>query len=616
MSSGWQLVLIKCRREPRIIALILALVRIAICFWPQTGYIHPDEFFQSSDIIGGNYFKSRIQPVWEFTTDKPIRSMLIPSLLNSVAFKLVTNIKREHSAYWLLVAPRLIYTLLSFVVDYCLYKLCQYYSSRGLWYLPVSIIFQSSFVCLGCMTRTFSNVPEVVLFAILLVVVCRLIRPRFRIVFVTPTRSRPAHETVKRSTQLTSSILIGFIVTLGLFNRPTFPCFALVPLIYWFIESLKRNSHNIGLTMWRVLLPVAISSTMTLILLTTFDTYYYKDLETIKTAVSYLVGLKFNLFYKHLQSNWILTPYNFIRYNTNVNNLAKYGLHAPYIHMLVNIPFAFNILGLMFYAKLITLMVGAGVYRLIFSTHRVYALMILSTLTSTILLSFIPHQEFRFLLPLIVPLTYAFAFNVYTSNRWLSVWLSFNLLILIFYSSIHQSGVTKATLTLDPLIKSYVASETRKNSTLVDVVAFRCYLGPTYQWNVPAQDERFRFDLQDTIDDFHESVESRLALSMSRQVHRPEFDNHKLFIMLPRLYVKQLLDHLKLNYAEKVTDIRVIKEYNYHFSGEELRTSVAHIQKFGLSWSSLNEAFGFSLLNANIEISDLNDEPNHQQAAR
>lgn len=597
MTSGWHLVLIKCKYEPRIIPFLLAFLRIAICFWPQTGYLHPDEFFQSTDISAGRYFESNVQRVWEFTVDKPIRCMLIPNILNTIAFKLATLFQSNPSAYLLLVAPRLVYTLLSFTVDACLYKLCQYYSSRGLWYLPVSIIFQSSFVCLGCMTRTFSNVPEVVLFAILLVVVCQLIKPRFRILFVTPTRSTPVNERIKTSTQLTSSLLIGIIVTLGIFNRPTFPCFALVPLLYWFAESLKRNSYDISLTIKRVLLPVVISATLSVILLTSYDTVYYKGFQTVKDLLHYLLELNINQFYSHLCSNWIVTPYNFIKYNTDVDNLAKYGLHSPYMHMLVNIPFAFSVLGVKFYGKLVDLMMGSGVYRLVFSAHRIYALMLLSTLTSTILLSFIPHQEFRFLLPLIVPLTYAFAFNVYASNKWLSIWLLFNFILITFYTTIHQAGVIRASLDLDPILRSYITKDSIKNATLVDVMAFRCYLVPSYQWNIPKEDNRFRLDLHDTIEDFHESVDLRLGASLARHLDYSSYD-HKLFIMLPHLYVKQFENYMKGQFLSNVTNLRTLKQYAFHFSGEEFHTSIDHIRKFGLK--GVKEAFGFTLMQADL----------------
>ena len=597
MSSAWQLVLIRCKCEPRIIPILLAILRLAICFWPQTGYMHSDEFFQSSDVSAGYYFKSNTQQVWEFVTDQPIRCMLIPSLLNFIAFKLATLLQQKPSAYLLLIAPRLIYTLTSFIIDACLYQMCQCYSSRGLWYLPISIVFQSSFVCLGCLTRTFSNVPEVVIFSMLLVVVCRLIKPRFRILFVTPTRSQPAHEQVKKSTQWISSISIGLLTVLGTFNRPTFPCFSLIPLLYWLAESFRRNSHNVRLTVQRALVPLAVSAAISSFLLISYDTAYYRGFNTIKDPLDLAVRLQFKQAYWYILNHWVVTPYNFIRYNTNVENLSKYGLHSPYVHMLVNVPFAFSVLGLMFYGKLINLMAGSGVYRFLFNTHRVFALMLLTVLTSTILLSFIPHQEFRFLLPLIVPLVYVFAFNIYASNRWLTLWVMYNLIIIYFYSQVHQSGVIRAALDLDPILKSH--QQTAANSTLVDVIALRCYLVPSYQWNIPNDDHRFRFHLQDTFEDFDRGIEVKLSSALDRQL---EFEDHSLkhrvYFMLPELYVQHLREFLRDSFPRAIVELKSLKSYTAHFSGEEFQNSIEHLRKHGLR--GLAKAFGFALMEADL----------------
>lgn len=609
-ASAWQLVLIKCKYEPKVLLFILGLVRIIICFWPQTGYLHPDEFFQSTDIYGGHYHKSQVQPVWEFITDSPIRCMLMANAFNNIAFRLANLLsKGQPSAYLLLVTPRLIYTLASFSIDVCLYKLCKYHSSRGLWYLPISLVFQTSFICLSCLTRTLSNVIEVIIFSFLLVVVCQLIRPRFRILFVTPTRSLPTHERVKTSTQLTSSILVGVLVTLGTFNRPTFPCFALVPMLYWLTESFKRNAYNARLNIQRVLVPVALSSGLTALVLSAYDTVYYTgSTQTLVDIYKSLISFKFYELYGIFITRWILTPLNFIKYNTNVDNLELYGLHSPYIHMLVNVPFAFNVLGLMFYYKILELMTGSGMYRLLFSTHRIYALMLLSVLTSTILLSFIPHQEFRFLLPLIVPLAYTFAYNIYASNTWLSLWLVGNLLITYFYASVHQSGIIRASLDLDPLLKSFARQDPSANMTLVDVTAFKSYLGPTYQWNIPADDYRFNFQQQDTIEDFSESISEKVSASLER--HQSKYPTHeqKLYFMLPSIFVKQLDNYLQEHYPRILSRLHLLEQYAPCFSGEELGASLDHLKEFG--WRNWRDAFGYCLLESDlIHSHDEHEEP-------
>lgn len=600
MESRWRSVLSKCKYEPKIIPILLALLRLLLCFRPQTGYLHPDEMFQSADIIAGGYFDSKINPAWEFQTDRPIRCMLIPHLLNWLAFRVATLLRPQPSAYLLLVAPRLAYTLVSFIVDLCLYKLCQYYSSRGLWYLPVSVVFQSSFICLGCMTRTLSNNIEVVIFSLLLVCVCRLIRPRFRILFVRHGRSSPAFEQVKSSKQLLSSISIGFLISLGTFNRPTFPCFACVPMLYWIVESFKRNSMNYNLTIRRALIPLSISFMITSICISAYDTVYYRGFGSLSKMYLSLSKMDVEDFSKELKDKWILTPYNFFVYNTNSDNLAKYGLHVPYMHTLVNGPVYFNILCLMFYGKLISLLVGSGIYRLIFSSHRIFSLMLLSASGAIILLSFIPHQEFRFLLPIVAPLAYAFAFDIYTNNKLFSAWILINAVLVIFYSEIHQAGVLKSTLDLDPIVKSF--KESSDGQQVLYIIALRCYTVPTYLWNIPKMDNRFEIDSRSSFGDFGESLDSKLNAIHNKS---DEFRNQSisLYMMLPTLYenlLRDRLDQMDLFFSSRLS---VIKHYVPHFSGEDVSLSFDRIMRYG--FGDYFKAFGFSLVHFKLDHQDI-----------
>lgn len=603
MSSRWQVALLSCKYEPRIIPLLLALVRVAICFWPQTGYMHPDEMFQSPDIIGGRYFNSKIEPAWEYKTDRPIRFMLITQTLNTLAFKLATSISTKPSAYLLLVAPRIIYTLISFIVDLCLYKLCQYYSSRGLWYLPVSIIFQSSFICLGCMTRTLSNSIEVVLFSILLVAVCRLIRPRFHVVFVTQGRRSPAFEQIKRSKQLMSSIIIGVVISIGTFNRPTFPCFAIMPMGYWIVESVKRNSMSFHLTIRRALIPFALSFLVSSLLFSAYDTAYYKGPQTVSNILDMALKYKFEELFIALKRDWVVTPYNFFVYNSNSENLKQYGLHMPYVHTIVNGPVYYNILCILFYGKMISLLVGNGVQRLIFSSHRIYALMLLSTFVSITLLSFVPHQEFRFLLPIIVPLAYMFAFEIYTSNKLLSLWLLINFILLIFYSTIHQVGVIKSVLDLDPIVKSHIAeNQSNGSQKIMNIVALRCYHVPTYLWNIPNTDEGVNLDVIDSFDSFDQSIEkkiSRIRMSFDfvddTSNDDPQQKYSLVYIMMPSVYEDNLKNYLNKHIRPSISySINLIKRYAPHYNDEDLDLSLAMLKEKG--YKGLDEAFGFSLL--------------------
>lgn len=604
-----------------LVPIILAFVRILICFLPQTGYIHPDEMFQSVDIIGGRFFDSNIIPAWEFETNKPIRCMLIPYLLNSLSFKIAQLIKDEPSAYMLLAIPRLIYTLLSFIVDICLWKICRYYSSRGLWYLPVSVIFQSSFVCLGCMTRTLSNTIEVILFALLLLMVCLLIKPRFRILFVNPNgRASPAFERMKSSKQLLSSLSIGVLLSIGLFNRPTFALFAVIPILYWLCESYRRNLSNVKLTFARAVTPLCLAFILTSFAQCAFDTYYYKGFQTIDETFRLLTSQQYDKFIYNIISEWVLTPYNFIRYNSAVENLSNYGLNPPYFHLLVNGPVYFNILALLFYGRLVSLLVGSGMYRLIFITHRVFALMILSTLTPIILFSFIPHQEFRFLMPIIIPLTYAFAFNIYKSNKLSTLWTLINITLVIFYAFVHQAGVLRCVLYLDPMIKSTLSTPDINSSTnMINILAFRSYPIPTYMWNVPSNDTRFYVDTLDTFNDFDRALDAKITKLLSTQtlndnndvVNLLEHDKDtnvttvltSIYLMLPTIYEDHLSKSLKSQQGSLFDSytLRDIRKFVPHFSGEDLDMCLQLLHKEG--FRAIKKAFGFSLLHLNISNS-------------
>lgn len=55
-------------------------------------------------------------------------------------------------------------------------------------------------------------------------------------------------------------------------------------------------------------------------------------------------------------NNFVVTPVNFLKYNTNMKNLQTHGLHPRTLHVLVNVPLLFSILGivaLLRFAKMI-----------------------------------------------------------------------------------------------------------------------------------------------------------------------------------------------------------------------------------------------------------------------
>lgn len=45
-------------------------------------------------------------------------------------------------------------------------------------------------------------------------------------------------------------------------------------------------------------------------------------------------------------NNFVVTPVNFLKYNMNIKNLETHGLHPRFLHLLVNIPLLFSVLGI------------------------------------------------------------------------------------------------------------------------------------------------------------------------------------------------------------------------------------------------------------------------------
>jgi GPI mannosyltransferase 4 len=191
------------------------------------------------------------------------------------------------------------------------------------------------------------------------------------------------------------------------------------------------------------------------------DTYYFTPDFTFDSTVS----------------RPVITPWSNFKYNVNVLNLAEHGLHPPWTHLLVNLP---CLLGP---ALLIPVIAPQPLRTSIKSLMG--NICFLCSISGLILLSSRPHQEFRFLLPIIplllvslsqflppdpfTPFTYTKLKPASTSRSgispkadhssprrigpknakryrvWYFVWITFNLIAGIFMGSLHQSAIVPIT---------------------------------------------------------------------------------------------------------------------------------------------------------------------------
>ncbi|KAG5451612.1 alpha 1,2 mannosyltransferase [Clonorchis sinensis] len=232
--------------------------------------------------------------------------------------------------------------------------------------------------------------------------------------------------------------------TWAIFLRFTYPLFIL-PLAVAEIVALWRKSRVLSLLPCSFAILVAALSLHLCLLV---DTAYYK-----------------NRSFSQLYSNWSLSdlvcvPCRFFAYNSNSTHLAEHGLHPRYLHLLVNLP-------------LITgpVVVLLALYppKQFFSVHCLFWLCALVPLA---ILSTVPHQEARFLMPLIPFVTIlaghrleALLASPRKSNLfhlWRSKWGTFfsfcwfiqQTILLLLFGTLHQGGLVRYFKSLQPPVSS------------------------------------------------------------------------------------------------------------------------------------------------------------------
>ncbi|XP_057381418.1 GPI mannosyltransferase 4-like [Daphnia carinata] len=425
--------------------LLLCFVRIVLTLLPQTGYIHPDEYFQSTEILAGRIFKLETYTPWEFNTSLPIRSMFLPVLTIGGPYSLMKLAKDWWNfdvlqPYLLVTIPRIMMTALSFLSDMFIYKMCLNNNTRPWSTLK---IWASSHVTLVFLSRTFSNSIELVLFSALLYFVSssmkltdRYIRREIeledqykkaanaveRVNIVKMQKKIPLHK-------YNHSFWIGALFALGVFNRPTFMLYALVPMFFWMQRGMFLR--KVGLSDFHdrmsSLVPTFIIMAMVIV---ASDTLFYRGWSQMTVG------------------QVVMTPLNFIAYNMDQSNLARHGLHPWYLHSAVNVPMLFNVLGLgglyLVSRALVVLVISPWTSKP--NLFDFNGLLIFSFAVPLMALSLTPHQEPRFLLPLLVPLVlllgpFLLRRQGFSAKAMRSFWYAGNVVCVLFFGFFHQGGI-------------------------------------------------------------------------------------------------------------------------------------------------------------------------------
>lgn len=283
----------------------------------------------------------------------PIRSIVVPYIIYKIPMNLYRLLSMYvyyftgldiRTPYMVFIVPRLVMCLISFVNDWSLYQTCHEYGLRT----DIRLLaLASSFVTIVFATRTFSNSIEMALCSLLLYTVANCMVHTNSVIFqrefldekfkacktpvervkVNKIRSHlPAHTIHK-------CYIVSTIFVIGLFTRPTFLFFGTPIVFFWMVRGLGTKTVSFWDFNYRFFSLLACGIPVLLLFIVADSMYYgfltLSDIEYVEFGIN----------------NFVVTPLNFIRYNINPANTADHGVHPRYLHLLVNIPLLFNVLG-------------------------------------------------------------------------------------------------------------------------------------------------------------------------------------------------------------------------------------------------------------------------------
>ncbi|KAJ8683628.1 hypothetical protein QAD02_019420 [Eretmocerus hayati] len=589
---------------------VFALLRIASNFIPQNGYIHPDEFFQYIEVASGDSFDIDVNKPWEFNVTFPVRNSLFPHMCVRIPYLILGSLSPHceyyfgfslKSPYYLVLFPRILMTVLSFICDYCLYKICLIFHEP---YVNRLTIFASSYVMLVYSTRTFSNSVEMIFTSILLYHVSRCIEFSNKVVLQSDYLADKYYRAttgVERTKlyklrmslpphSLNDCLLLATIAVCGMFNRPTFIAFAFIPIFFWLQRGL--GSRSVGFLDFhiRIFMFVLCGVPMVLFLIL-YDSLYFGYLTAEEIG-------KFEI----SMNNFVVTPLNFLRYNVITDNLKNHGLHPRFLHFLINIPLLFNILGIIGILTFIKMLNSGlrGRWLELPKIQNIESLMMASFVVPVMLLSIFPHQEPRFIIPVLLPLVFLFTdsikdptssavkvadndrtipvkLNKKSTNQLINIWYFFNILFAVFYGFIHQGGVLPLTTHLSKELKA------KPELTHIHYFSSHTYSLPTGLLHLRNTKKTYKSDSGHKYilaQDFHmnemgtknvESIYNRISLAILDYEETLEVKKipYRLYYALPSSFYNEFIEYAANNHTSNLK-INQIQSFYPHISMEKL----------------------------------------------
>lgn len=291
---------------------------------------------------------------WEFNNTMPIRSIVVPYIVYKIPlnlFRLISMYVRYFlnmdicTPYTIFILPRLVMCIISFLNDWSLYRTCVLY---GLRYDIRLLALASSYVIIVYGTRTFSNSIEMALCSVLLYVVADCMVHSNNVIFqreFLDEKYRISKTTLEKVKvykvrallpphTIHKCVIVSTICVIGFFNRPTFLIFGMPIVFFWMVRGLGTRTVSFFDFNLRFVCLFGCGIPVVLLFIV-LDSLYYGFL-----TLSELDYLDISI------NNFVVTPLNFVRYNIISSNTASHGVHPRYLHLFVNIPLLFNVLGI------------------------------------------------------------------------------------------------------------------------------------------------------------------------------------------------------------------------------------------------------------------------------
>ena len=176
---------------------------------------------------------------WEFTSERPIRSIFslwpvygLPMwILKWLWTQTGTGMVPPHIIYYALRVQMLIASLV--FEDWALHKLVQSTRQQRL----TTILVASSYVTWTYQAHTFSNSVETMLVAWSMVMIQELTSDMVISIKYSLIKKL---KFAKSQSSLVPSVILGFLVAFGVFNRITFPTFLFLPGLYLIPAFIKK----------------------------------------------------------------------------------------------------------------------------------------------------------------------------------------------------------------------------------------------------------------------------------------------------------------------------------------------------------------------------------------